>query len=50
MKKILAVALMTVMFLLAGCGKGKVEETPAVLLENSFWVADSENIQRNWQK
>lgn len=44
MKKILAVALMTLVFLLAGCSKDKVEETPAVLLGNSFWVADSENI------
>ena len=44
MKKFLSVALIIMTILFAGCGSKKNIEVPAVLLANSFWVADSDNM------
>lgn len=51
MKKILTVALLVVTFLIVGCGDAKKAEKDgtekdelAVILKDSFWVADSQNM------
>lgn len=45
MKKFLTVLLMFATIVVAGCGNKQIIETNAILLKESFWVADSENMQ-----
>lgn len=46
MKKFLAVTLILASIFVVGCGGEKFAgETPAILLKNSFWVADSKNMK-----
>jgi len=42
MKKFLTVLLMFATIVVAGCGNKQIIETNAILLKESFWVADSE--------